>query len=59
MKNILHFCIFISFLKDLIYLFDEERTQAEGAAEGEGKAAPPLSREPHVGLDLQDPGIMT
>ena len=37
-------------LKDFIYLLDRERepeTQAGGAAEGEGEADSPLSRELH------------
>ena len=46
----------ISFLKkDFIYLFNTdrkgERTQVGGAAEGEGEADSPLSKEPDVGLD--------
>ena len=30
---------------------ERERDGAEGAAEGEGKADSPLSREPNIGLD--------
>jgi len=33
-----------------------ERTQAGGAAEGEGEAGPPQSREPNAGLDPRIPG---
>ena len=46
------------FFKDFVYLFD--RAQAGGAAEGEGEAGSPLSREPDEGLTLtQDPETMT
>ena len=39
-----------------IYLFDKERAQAEGAAEEEGEAGCPLSREPNAGLHPRTPG---
>jgi len=47
---------FIFFKDDL---FDTERAQAGGAAEGEGEAGSLLSREPDAGLGSEDPGIMT
>ena len=45
------------FLQDFIYLFDREseRTQAGGAAEGEGEAGFPLSKKPDMGLDPRTP----
>ena len=46
------------FKKDFIYLIHTHRTQAGGAAEGEGETGSPLSRESNSGLDpSQDPGI--
>jgi len=35
---------------------ERERAQAGGAAEGEGEADSPLSREPDMGLDPRTPG---
>ena len=44
---------YILFFKDFIYLFDTERkkesAQVGGAAEAEGEADTPLSREPKAG----------
>ena len=43
-----------------IYLRERERAStSRGAAEGEGEAGFPLSREPDTGARSQDPGIMT
>ena len=39
------------FKKYFVYLFDTERAQVGGGAEGEGEAGSPLSREPHMGLN--------
>ena len=42
-----------SLLFKRFYLFNRERTQAGGDAEGEGEADSPLSREPDAGLNLR------
>ena len=49
---------FLFFFKDFIYLFDREREQVEGAAEGEDEAGSPLRREVDMGLDLRTLRIM-
>ena len=42
------------------YLFEREREfEQSGGAEAEEEADSPVSREPHVGINLQHPRIMT
>ena len=49
-------CFLFFVLRFYIYLTERKRAQAEGAAEGEGEAGSPLSRESDMKLDPKTQG---
>jgi len=46
----------LSIVALLLFLRESGRAQAGGAAEGQGEAGSPQSKEPDVGLDPRPPG---
>ena len=52
-------CFVVVFKRFYLFIWESERAQAGGAAEGEEEAGSLLSREAQRGIRSQDPGIMT